>query len=429
LPNFDFRLLLRWGGVALELLVFSALIVVCRCANYQEVFVGGDIYFTDADCYARMTRARICFEHPGTIVRYHSFENYPAGTTPHTTAPFDYLIVCLAACLRPLSTCGLELAGAIISPVIALIGGWFLWWWARAMKLPVRPAMLLLYATSPILVHGTELGRPDHQSLLILLTIVAAGAEWSLHISASRAWSIVSGAAWGAALWVSLYEPLVLLAVLLISYAVFARQNFRARHRRIGWIVLAAVVVLAAVIERRPVQFAIGGDEVFARWSATIGELRAVPLTSASWLEWCGYLLLAAPVLLVLSYRKRAAAPPPVIVILAATTFCFTLWQVRWGYFFVALFVLLTPTMLAAINRPALAVVIAICAMFPILKWWDAAIWPNESDAAARLERRVEMQQWRRAAAVLSQSGRGGCPPPSHTGRTRTRLLDHRIRV
>lgn len=387
--------------------MFSALIVLCRCANHREVFVGGEIYFTDADCYARMTRARICFEHPGTIVRHHSFENYPAGTTPHTTAPFDYLIVCVAACLRPFSTHALELAGAIVSPIVALIGGWFLWSWARAIKLPVRPAMLLLYATSPILVHGTELGRPDHQSLLILLTIVALCAEWSLQILPSRGWSIVSGAAWGVALWVSFYEPLVLLAVLLMSYAIFARQNFSAPHRRIGWIVLASLVVLAAAIERRSVQFAIGDDELFARWSATIGELRPVPLISATWLEWSGYLLLAAPVLLVLTYRRRAA-PPPVMVILALTTFCLTLWQARWGYFFVALFVLLTPTMLAAVKRRRVAVAIAICAMFPILKWWDAAIWPNESDAAARLERRAEMQQWRRAAAVLSQAHSGG---------------------
>ena len=85
--------------IGLEVLILSALVLATRCANYQEVFVGGNIYFTDADCYARMTRARICADHPGTIVRHHDFENFPTGTAPHTTAPLDYLIVGLSILL------------------------------------------------------------------------------------------------------------------------------------------------------------------------------------------------------------------------------------------------------------------------------------------------------------------------------------------
>ena len=48
-----------------------------------------------------MTRVRICIEHPGTIVRPHDFKNFPQGTTPHTTAPFDYSILGLAVGLSP----------------------------------------------------------------------------------------------------------------------------------------------------------------------------------------------------------------------------------------------------------------------------------------------------------------------------------------
>jgi hypothetical protein len=80
----------------IEIVILSVLILATRCANYQDVFVAGNIYFTDADCYARMTRVRMCSEHPGLIVRHHDFENFPAGTTPHTTAPFDYLILALS---------------------------------------------------------------------------------------------------------------------------------------------------------------------------------------------------------------------------------------------------------------------------------------------------------------------------------------------
>ena len=87
--------------------------------------------------------------------------------------------------------------------------------------------MLILYAISPILVHGTELGRPDHQSLLMLLVTIAICAEWSQRaddgIVAARdrsKWSIVSGVAWGLAIWTSAYESLVLFLLVMIVSAL-----------------------------------------------------------------------------------------------------------------------------------------------------------------------------------------------------------------
>src|SRR2546421_9077492 len=87
--------------IVFEILILSALVLATRCANYQDVFVDGNIYFADADCYARMTRVRMCAQHPGLIVRHHDFENFPTGTDPHTTAPLDYLIVSLSISLKP----------------------------------------------------------------------------------------------------------------------------------------------------------------------------------------------------------------------------------------------------------------------------------------------------------------------------------------
>jgi hypothetical protein len=69
----------------IEVAILSVLILATRCANYQDVFVAGNIYFTDADCYARMMRVQMCSEHPGLVVRHHDFENFPTGTTPDTT--------------------------------------------------------------------------------------------------------------------------------------------------------------------------------------------------------------------------------------------------------------------------------------------------------------------------------------------------------
>src|SRR5439155_27248580 len=114
--------------VTIELVILTALILGTRCANYQDVFVDGNIYFTDADCYARMTRARMCAEHPGLIIRHHDFENFPEGTTPHTTAPLDYLIVSLSIPLKPFTAQPIDFAGAVVSPCLGLVGGWFLCW-------------------------------------------------------------------------------------------------------------------------------------------------------------------------------------------------------------------------------------------------------------------------------------------------------------
>jgi len=225
----------------IEIALLSALILATRCANYQDVFVASNVYFVDADCYARMTRVRMCHANPGLIVRHHSFENYPEGTTPHTTATLDYLILGLSLLLKPFTAHSLDLAGALISPLLALIGGWFLWWWSRRMRFRYRWVMLVLYATSPILVHGTELGRPDHQSLSMLLVAIAICAEWSSgcgearaieanrpNLRTSRRWSIVSGIAWGLAIWNSAYESLVVFLLVTVVSALENRQALLA---------------------------------------------------------------------------------------------------------------------------------------------------------------------------------------------------------
>src|SRR5204863_7856785 len=96
-----FRRIGRGALTAIEIAILSALILATRCANYQDVFVAGNVYFVDADCYARMTRVQMVNASPGLIVRHHSFENFPQGTSPHTTAPLDYLIFGLSLLLKP----------------------------------------------------------------------------------------------------------------------------------------------------------------------------------------------------------------------------------------------------------------------------------------------------------------------------------------
>ncbi len=330
----------RYALIVFEIAVLSTLILATRCANYLDVFVAGNVYFTDADCYARMTRVRMCMEHPGLIVRHHNFENFPQGTTPHTTAPLDYLIVALAVALKPLTAHAIDFAGAVVSPLLALIGGWFLWWWSRQMNFRYRWVMLILYALSPILVHGTELGRPDHQSLLILLLTIAICAEWSLRSELTSRWSAMSGIAWALAVWVSAYESLVLFFIVLAVGLVRDRKRIFAKYRQRGWIWFALVIAMVFLIERRIPSFAIlPASTVFKNWSRTIGELAHVPPASPIWFVWAGYMIAVAPLLIWLGFCD-----------------------------------------------------------------WDARVWPSEAEYARRIERRNESVQLRDLAVTLQSA-------------------------
>ena len=413
----------RFALVVFEITLLSALILATRCANYQDVLVAGNVYFVDADCYARMTRAQMVREKPGLIVRHHAFENFPQGITPHTTAPLDYLIVGLALLLNPFTKHALDLAGAFVSPLLALLGGFFLWWWSRRMKFRYRWAMLILYAISPILVHGTELGRPDHQSLLILLVAIAICAEWSFqqlqpaHASSDairesriawplRALAVTSAVAWAVAIWVSAYEPLVLFLIVTATALALNRRAVCARDRRTGWILFAAIIAIAFAVERRVPLFAIFQSTAHLKnWAGTIGELAHVSPANPVWLRWCGFLLLVAPFLIWMNVRMRRDGAQglralPVYVLLVATYFL-TVWQARWAYFFVLIFALALPALLVPIKSGAAVWIAFVLSIFPILRDWDERLWPNETQLAKRIEKRIESVQIRDLALSL----------------------------
>src|SRR6516164_7083085 len=200
----------------------------------------------------------MCHANPGLIVRHHNFENYPEGTTPHTTTPLDYLILGLSLLLKPFTAHALDLAGAFVSPLLAPLGGWFLWWWSRRMRFRYRWVMLVLYAITPILVHGTEVGRPDHQSLSILLVTIAICAEWSSRTKAAETaastnydrWSVIGGIAWGLAIWNSAYESLVVFLLVMVVSSLESQQARPAKSRRAGWLCFVLTIATALLIER-----------------------------------------------------------------------------------------------------------------------------------------------------------------------------------
>jgi hypothetical protein len=401
----------HFSRTPLEIVILSLLVLTTRCANYQGVLFGGNVYFMDADCYARMTRVRMCAEHPGLIIRHHDFENYPQGTIPHTTAPLDYLILLVSVLLRPFTAHALDLAGALISPLFALLGGWFLYWWSRRMKLKYRWTLLVLYAISPILVHGTELGRPDHQSLLILLVAIATCAEWSLQTAPLKSWSVLSGIAWALAIWVSAYEPLVLLVLvlLLLLSSRTGRKQIFSEQRKPGWICFVAIIALALLIERRiPVFPVFQVDAIWRNWSRTIGELLPVSPLNPVWLRWVGWSLVAVPFLVWWRYRSGndAAAGETkrcftLITGLVIATYFLTVWQARWAYFFVLIFAIALPVLLESIKFRSVVWIAFFLSLLPVLRDWDEKLWPSESEFARRVEWRDESIGLRELALTM----------------------------
>ena len=400
-----------------QIVLLSALILVTRCANHQNIFVAGNVYFVDADCYARMTRVRMCHATPGLIVRHHDFENFPQGTNPHTTAPLDYLILGLSLLLEPFTMHPLDLAGAFVSPLLALFGGWFLWWWSRKMKLRYRWVMLTLYAISPIIVHGTELGRPDHQSLSILLVTIAICSEWRSRAKAAETaastdhdkWNVVSGIAWGLAIWNSAYESLILFLLVIVVRALEDRKAMLAKSRRAGWLCFVFILVVALLVERRIASLSIlYPGAIFKNWARTIGELAHVTAANPIWLRWCGYFLLITPFLIWMGTnrdRRRAEqAMPWFVPVLLVATYGLTIWQARWGYFFVLIFALALPALLAPIKSRAAVWTAFVLSIYPILRDWDQMLWPNETQLSRRMEQRYESAQIRDLALSLQSS-------------------------
>ncbi len=424
------RAKLRWQRLArgLVLLALLALTFVARCHNRESVFHHGGVYFVDGDCYSRMTRAKMVSEGQW-FIHHHDFENWPQGVTPHTTAPMDWLIVGLKSVVDVVFKIGdariapeyrtqsLDVAGALISPLLGVLTAAWLWWWAGRMRVPFRGAMVLLFALSPIAVHGTVLGRPDHQSLLMFLLAVALGCELRLMRSEDdsrklrRAWSIATVFAWGIALWVSLYEPLMLLVPVSLTHLVIERKKLLASRRAKKLIALAGFLVLIFFLEGWRTE--VPGPELresFARWSAGIGELRHLNPTDALLWEWLGLLVVLAPVMLCLEARedRRGVALLAGVVLL----FGLTVWQLRWGYFLLLAYVMCLPWMLRAFRSVPIAWAAFAVGLVPMGMSWSRTLHPKEKIAHDQAWRHLSQSRLRTIAAKMREGPRVGFLAP-----------------
>ena len=380
--------------------------------NRDSVFFDDAIYFLDGDCFSRMTRARMIEEGGLRSIRHHEWENFPEGTTPHTTMPLDALIAGLSQILRPFSERHLALAGAWISPLLGAGLLFFLSAWSAAGALPYRRAMMLLVAVSPIIAHGFQLGRPDHQSLLMLLLGVALAAEVEIWKGRASGWRYASAGAWALALWGSLFEPLILLGVVLLARGLYRGLRSQAQAKNTsGW---ATPVVLFLGILAVTLWIdgwrAAGFHPAFARWALNIGELR-----SAGWggiFSWCGWLLAAAPVLLAWRWIRGRETLCGLWLALVSVAAGLSLYHARWGYFLALIFAMSLPWILPSMRKPWLAWLVFFISLWPVAAEWDRRLYPDDEAFRARVENIADAVALREAALSLRIRPLGGVVAP-----------------
>ena len=402
----------------LTLLLLLALTFVARTHNRENIFQNdGKIYFFEGDCYSRMTRAKLVDEGQW-VIRHHAFENWPQGTNPHTTAPMDWLIVGLKTVIKPalgrlipkspLIGQELDLAGALISPILGVITAAWLWWWAGRLWLPCRAIMVLFFAISPVLKDGTILGRPDHQSLLILLIAVAVCAElaladFGLPGRLAKRWAIAAGVAWGLAMWVSFYEPLIFFAGAVGRHLLFHRGALVARAVRGRWIALGIVILLAIAIDGWRLTIPDAAlREQFAAWSTTIAELRHLNLAKNTVWYWTGLFWVSACILLWFAARrdKRALS----VLLLVAVMLGLTIWQLRWGYYLALAIAISIPWQLGAIGRAGW--VAGLIGLIPMAFSWSRTLHPDPAAIDSRSRRMAAQVEWRRVAEFIKHDER-----------------------
>jgi len=234
----------------------------------------------EADCYSQLARVQRILHGQGLIQNHFTVENWPEGLVPSTTAPFDYVILLLYAPLTLFTKHPLDWAGALVSPAlwVALMLFWMLIR-LREFNLAGRSLLLIGSAALPAFVWATACGRPRHQSLILALMAMGLTAEyerWQIELTPKKAWNMFAGIVWGLACWTSLFEPtLVVTVLILFNLIVRRRENFTFLVS-FGVVMLVALLLEGIHIFVPPPEY----RDALAQWLATIAEVRGVDLTS-----------------------------------------------------------------------------------------------------------------------------------------------------
>lgn len=288
----------------------------------------------DGDCYTRLHRVDLMFQGKGWIWSFHEFENYPFGIIPHTTFPFDGLLAFLALILKPFVGAPLDWAGLWVSPLLFLFLGFFFSFFLKNSKeegggsLYGSCVLLFGLALLPGFIWATPFGRPDHQSLLMVLIFIALWGEERRWREAARIWEIGLALVWGIALWTSLYEPLVVLGCLGGMNLWIRRQE-----SKLFWGVIAIFFVLTQWLEGfRFLHLNSFDHKNLSTWFHTIGETRGVGVKDFV-LIFTGLLFLIPFALMTYWSEMKDRKIALILAALSVILVGLTIFQRRWLYF------------------------------------------------------------------------------------------------
>jgi hypothetical protein len=286
----------------------------------------------EADCYSQLARVQRILHGDGLIQSHFKVENWPEGLVPSTTATFDYVILLLYLPLTLVTKYPLDWAGALVSPAlwIGLVLFWLLFR-SREFNLTGRALLIIGSAALPAFVWATACGRPRHQSLILALLAIALTAEyerWHLELSPKRAWNIIAGIVWGLACWTSLYEPLMMVTLLVVYNLVTRRRESKGFLISFGLVMLLALLLEGFHIFIPPPEY----YEPLQRWLGTIAEMKE--MTFAGFMY---RMTLIAVLLPVIAWRLLARPGERrtdlFLVLITALLIIVTAWQSRWFYF------------------------------------------------------------------------------------------------
>ncbi len=231
--------------------------------------------FLGPDAYMRMSRVLECrggVDCPGGLF---TRSNAPTGEILHWPFLQDWLLLALAAPLRPIvgDVQGITVAGYLFGPLLQGV--------ATALILTVARPLVpspgwgfagLLLACQLWVMLAFAPARPDHHGLqaVLFLAAVAAGIRL-LGGNRSRSVQMGAGAAVAVAVWVSvegmLTAPLLMVALAAIWVVDGGRELLRVNR----FVALTAVALLAVALMvdgPKPLRFAVEYDRLsIAYWS------------------------------------------------------------------------------------------------------------------------------------------------------------------
>lgn len=286
----------------------------------------------EADCYSQLARVQRILDGQGLIQNHFTVENWPEGLVPSTTAPFDYAILLLYAPLKLFVKYPLDWAGALISPFLwaCLIVFWIFF---RSREFNFTGKLVLLFGSTvlPTIIWATAFGRPRHQSLILVLLAIAFTAEyerWHLELSPKRAWNIFAGIIWGLACWTSLFEPQIIVTLLIVYNLIVRRRESPAFLISYGSVMLIALLAEGVHVFVPPPEY----HDALLRWFTTIDELHGYDF--ATFMVQMTFITFVLPFLAWGLLRRGGDYRTDLFLVLLTILLTFVItFESRWSYY------------------------------------------------------------------------------------------------